>query len=167
MTYVVAFVGGLIGSLHCLGMCGGFPLALARSRAGSRPQILYNLGRVSSLLFLGVTSGALGATVLALGQPLPLRRILAAGAGLWMVAIGLERPGILPPVGVRLGAIVARGLGRPLRAAIALPSAATRGAVTTDVDDRDTRPNPSSSRPTSARGSLRWPEPVSSLGSIS
>ena len=29
MTWVVPFLGGLAGSLHCIGMCGGFPLALA------------------------------------------------------------------------------------------------------------------------------------------
>ena len=63
MTYVVAFAGGLLGSVHCLGMCGGFPLALARTRSGLRTQLLYNLGRLNSLLFVGVASGALGAAV--------------------------------------------------------------------------------------------------------
>ncbi|MBU6283754.1 sulfite exporter TauE/SafE family protein, partial [bacterium] len=44
MPLVVAFLGGLAGSLHCVGMCGGFPLALARG-ASPRPwarQLLYN-----------------------------------------------------------------------------------------------------------------------------
>ena len=71
-----------------------------------------------------MASGALGSAIVALGGPLPLQRILAAAAGISMVAIGLERLGLVAPVGVRMGAVVARGLGRPLRAAIALPSPA-------------------------------------------
>jgi sulfite exporter TauE/SafE len=35
LGYVLVFAGGVAGSLHCIGMCGGFPLALAGgARAG-------------------------------------------------------------------------------------------------------------------------------------
>jgi sulfite exporter TauE/SafE len=124
VTYAVALMGGLVGSLHCFGMCGGFPVALARARGGVAPQLLYNLGRLNSLLFVGAASGALGAALVASGPTLPLQRLLSALAGAWIALLGLERLGGIGPLGSGIGGTIARGLGRPLRAAMALRSAA-------------------------------------------
>ena len=53
MTLVAAFVFGLMGSAHCLGMCGGImsTLSFARSPSGSGlPSLLaYNSGRISAI----------------------------------------------------------------------------------------------------------------------
>ena len=50
MDYWTAFILGLVGSLHCAGMCG--PLALALPGAAATParfalgRVAYNLGRI-------------------------------------------------------------------------------------------------------------------------
>lgn len=58
------FVFGLLGSFHCVGMCGAIALALpgagqgrARYVAG---RVLYNLGRLSTYTLLGLLAGVLG-----------------------------------------------------------------------------------------------------------
>lgn len=55
---------GLVGSLHCVGMCGPIALALpyqngSRWRAASN-VLLYNLGRISIYALLGTVIGLLG-----------------------------------------------------------------------------------------------------------
>ena len=63
-TISIAFMLGLVGSLHCIGMCG--PLALAvpvpqnnlwRKAAGT---LVYNLGRMSTYAFMGLLLGLAG-----------------------------------------------------------------------------------------------------------
>lgn len=59
-----AFTMGLVGSLHCVGMCGPIALALpyqngSRWRAASN-VILYNIGRIFTYTFLGIIIGLLG-----------------------------------------------------------------------------------------------------------
>ena len=117
MTYVLIFFGGLAGSLHCVGMCGGFPLALAGAggRRNLRRQLLYNLGRLNTLLFIGAVSGAAGAAFVASGPIRLLERGLALLAGSFMIVVGLEMLGVLSQltaVGARLAqATVGRLLG--------------------------------------------------------
>jgi len=62
-----AFLLGLVGSLHCAGMCG--PLALALPPAGATTlgyftgRLAYNLGRVVTYCVLGLVFGLAGATL--------------------------------------------------------------------------------------------------------
>jgi uncharacterized protein len=66
-----ALVLGLVGSLHCAGMCG--PLALALPLAGSSRagflagRAAYNLGRILTYCLLGVVFGLVGQTLLLAG----------------------------------------------------------------------------------------------------
>ncbi|MGB3850414.1 MAG: sulfite exporter TauE/SafE family protein [Tunicatimonas sp.] len=59
-----AFAIGLLGSFHCLGMCGPIALALPVRGQASRRQWLgrlaYNLGRVATYTLLGGLFGLLG-----------------------------------------------------------------------------------------------------------
>lgn len=62
-----AFILGLVGSLHCVGMCGPLTLLLptdARSKtrflAG---RLVYNLGRISTYALLGILIGFVGEQV--------------------------------------------------------------------------------------------------------
>ena len=65
----LAFLAGMAGSTHCLGMCGGIVAAIAlRARdanPGTRRLILlaYNVGRISTYTILGILAGLLGATL--------------------------------------------------------------------------------------------------------
>lgn len=84
-AFVVGLVAGLATTPHCLGMCGGFPLHLARSsrhRTAVLRQLLFVTGKSFTYVFLGTLAASLGAIVfkntsLAAGAPY-LR--LAAGA---------------------------------------------------------------------------------------
>lgn len=59
-----ALLVGLLGSIHCLGMCG--PIALALPMKGKNPsqrmygRLLYNGGRILTYALLGLVMGSLG-----------------------------------------------------------------------------------------------------------
>lgn len=63
----IAFTMGLIGSLHCLGMCGPLALSLPIQQhslpAKVGGSLLYNLGRVTTYAIAGLLLGALGQTI--------------------------------------------------------------------------------------------------------
>ena len=71
MEFTTAFVLGLVGSLHCAGMCG--PLALALPPAGKTAtghaagRLAYNGGRIVTYCALGLLFGLLGKTLLLAG----------------------------------------------------------------------------------------------------
>ncbi len=67
-----AFLLGILGSFHCVGMCAPIALALPQVGAGARggeiwAATLYNLGRVVSYAAMGFIVGELGRGVLLLG----------------------------------------------------------------------------------------------------
>ncbi len=82
-----AFLIGLAGSLHCVGMCS--PLATAvtgLSRAAAINRLLYNGGRI-------LTYGILGAAVGAFGELAGLtdyQLLLSAGLGAILILLGLS-----------------------------------------------------------------------------
>ena len=66
MSYLAILTASLLGSLHCVGMCGGFAtLAGAREDGGqgSGPVFAYHGARVAAYILLGAIAGALGAEV--------------------------------------------------------------------------------------------------------
>ena len=95
-THALIFVAGIAGSMHCVGMCGGFACALApdpRGRAATiRRHLVYNGGRVFTYCFLGAVAGWIGGEVLTS----PAQRLLAIVSGALMVFIGLQFFGWLP-----------------------------------------------------------------------
>lgn len=62
-----AFFVGLVGSLHCIGMCGPIAIALPVPDSGNLSfftgRILYNLGRVVTYTFLGAILGIVGSKI--------------------------------------------------------------------------------------------------------
>ena len=48
--YLLPLLGGLAGSAHCLGMCGPFALAIAQGGQARTRTLLYNAGRLGTLL---------------------------------------------------------------------------------------------------------------------
>jgi len=81
MEIWTALVLGLVGSLHCLGMCG--PLALALPATGTTRfsfalgRLAYNLGRITTYVALGAGFGIVGQSFALFG----LQRWLSIGAG--------------------------------------------------------------------------------------
>jgi sulfite exporter TauE/SafE len=60
----MAFVMGLLGSFHCLGMCGHIAMALPMGHRNNSSRLwggaVYNLGRVFTYSFLGLILGLAG-----------------------------------------------------------------------------------------------------------
>lgn len=106
--YLAAFLVGLLGGIHCLGMCGGIVSALTfslpqnkRSHLGSLlPMLLaYNTGRISGYMLAGALAGGLGAALLAVGGLEDFRFFLQIVAALFMIALGLYLAGVWMGVG--------------------------------------------------------------------
>ena len=57
-----AFLAALVGSPHCLGMCGPFALACGRSVA---PSAAWHGGRITTYMVLGGLAGAFGSMLMA------------------------------------------------------------------------------------------------------
>lgn len=61
------FLVGLVGSLHCIGMCGPIAIALPVPDSSNisffTGRILYNLGRVVTYAFLGAILGLVGSKI--------------------------------------------------------------------------------------------------------
>jgi sulfite exporter TauE/SafE len=87
---LAALALGLLGSSHCLVMCGGISTALGMGSSGPRRHVLlllFQFGRIATYVLLGAGLGALLAAVATLNQVLlPALRILS---GLLLVAMGL------------------------------------------------------------------------------
>lgn len=87
---LLVFVIGLLGSAHCVGMCGGFVVALgAAQRGGSvhARQALYFAGKTATYAVFGLLAGVAGAAAgLALSG---FQGILGVVLGLVLVAVGL------------------------------------------------------------------------------
>lgn len=64
---VSGFIVGLMGSVHCLGMCGPIAMILPVSKTNGRKRILqiilYHLGRLLSYSLLGLFFGLLGQSI--------------------------------------------------------------------------------------------------------
>lgn len=64
-----AFVMGLAGSLHCIGMCGPLALSLPVSHNNDLSRItggfIYNSGRILSYAMMGLIFGSLGSLIIA------------------------------------------------------------------------------------------------------
>jgi len=89
-----AFGAGFLGSAHCLGMCSGISglFAAGATVASIKTQvplaIAYNLGRVLSYAFLGVTVAAVGGA--AVGAMPGLAGPVRLASGLLIVVVGLQ-----------------------------------------------------------------------------
>ena len=63
-----AFVMGLAGSLHCIGMCGPLALSLPVSHNNNLSRIsgglIYNSGRILSYSIMGLLFGSLGSLII-------------------------------------------------------------------------------------------------------
>ncbi len=121
------FTAGLASSWHCIGMCGGFPVMLAGRQKSLARQVVYNLVRVNTLVFIGALSGAVGASIVHLG-PLPLvERGLPIVAGVLMMIVGAEM------LGLGAGRGVLRRVGLPGGVAAAMSSALRSRSIAAPV----------------------------------
>lgn len=59
-----AFIIGLFGSLHCVGMCGPVMIAFMGSKQSKVGFTLYHLGRILAYVLIGFLLGLIGASVI-------------------------------------------------------------------------------------------------------
>lgn len=98
ISLAAAFVAGLVGSTHCLAMCGGFAGALGmRARANGKnvaaafsQMLVTQLGRVSSYAIAGALAGAVGATIDSLLELVHVAQALRVIAGLLLIAVAIR-----------------------------------------------------------------------------
>jgi len=88
---------GFMGSLHCIGMCGGLVTAVSMSRTNIwwSGLFIYQLGRVTTYAILGLLVGFSGVALSSFGGDV-LQRILAMVAGTLMITFALNLAGWLP-----------------------------------------------------------------------
>ena len=116
MILLTAIVLGLVGSLHCAGMCG--PLALALPMTGNSRatfvlgRVAYNLGRIVTYCLLGAAFGLVGQTLAFAGFQRWVS--IAAGSAILVGLFVSSRSTVSLPV-ARGVAWIKSGLGALLR----------------------------------------------------
>ncbi len=99
-SFVLGLGAGIAATPHCLGMCGGFPLHLARSSREGRVvlrQVLFVLGKTFTYVFLGTLAGALGLVLLRDTSAAGFAPHMRIFAGLITIFFGLLMLGIRLP----------------------------------------------------------------------
>jgi sulfite exporter TauE/SafE len=101
--YFVAFITGLVGGVHCIGMCGGIVsmLSLGQQPNAKKPSTYhhlplllgYNIGRIAAYISAGAIIGALGASLLSLAELDQAKQILSIIAAIFMFLLGLYLAG--------------------------------------------------------------------------
>lgn len=97
-SIIAVFLVGLLGGVHCLGMCGSIVgiLTAQLPKTGTRwPfHLAYNGGRLASYALAGALVGAIGQAGLLLRDVVPVQHLLFALSSLMLVALGLYLAGI-------------------------------------------------------------------------
>jgi len=94
----MAFMTGVLGTGHCIGMCGGLVGALSLSEAGRKGgwlfHLLYNTGRITTYTFIGAVVGWLGSALAYTDQFKVVTRSLLVGSDLFIILVGLGTAGL-------------------------------------------------------------------------
>nr|VFJ75233.1 MAG: hypothetical protein BECKFM1743C_GA0114222_108301 [Candidatus Kentron sp. FM]VFJ75580.1 MAG: hypothetical protein BECKFM1743A_GA0114220_108481 [Candidatus Kentron sp. FM]VFK21670.1 MAG: hypothetical protein BECKFM1743B_GA0114221_108051 [Candidatus Kentron sp. FM] len=99
-SYGLAFMMGLLGSAHCIGMCGalvsGSFLRLGPQARRLLPYLAYQLARVGIYTLIGIAAASAGRALVSTGIIGTAQGILQLVVGLVVVIIGLEISGLMP-----------------------------------------------------------------------
>jgi len=116
MELGLIFVTGVLVSLHCVGMCGGFValVSMSPSLSPSGPlgttgtaataswqrvilpqQLVFNAGRIASYTLLGAMAGTLGSFADLFSKTGRIQASLMVGAGVLMIGTGLALAGLM------------------------------------------------------------------------
>lgn len=97
----LVFLGGMLGSSHCVGMCGGFAAIIGLNTGtlsgNLRAQLVYSAGRLMSYGTLGAIAGFAGKRLVAAVPGMAnVPAILCLLAGLFLLREGLFATGLWP-----------------------------------------------------------------------
>ena len=89
MSLAAIFIASIIGSPHCVGMCGGF-VALYSSQASANriTHTLYHGARLCAYLALGVAAGLLGSGINSSSQLIGIQNASSLLLGIIMIGLG-------------------------------------------------------------------------------
>jgi uncharacterized protein len=99
------FLMGLLGTGHCLGMCGPLVFAFPGQAGGLKAHGLYHAGRILTYTAVGMVMGAIGQAVVFVAarsraNPLEwmagIQAVLALAAGVFMLGFAMSRIGLIP-----------------------------------------------------------------------
>jgi sulfite exporter TauE/SafE len=94
----MAFVTGLLGTGHCIGMCGGLVGALSLSEAGQKGgwlfHLLYNAGRITTYTIIGALVGWLGSALAYTDKFKAVTRSLLLSSDVFIILVGLGTAGL-------------------------------------------------------------------------
>ncbi len=111
-----AFLLGLAGGAHCLGMCGPLVTAYTEDRDGVVPHALFNAGRTVGYAAVGALLGGVGALAFDAAALSPygdrLRALAGLFAGGFILLVGVRYLLGRPPAGVGVGGLAGRVVGR-------------------------------------------------------
>ena len=97
--YLVAFITGLLGGVHCFGMCGSIvgALTLGSKNTSAKSAFIialgYNFGRITSYIIAGAIVAFIGSSLIELTGLQATQKILATISALFMIALGLYLAG--------------------------------------------------------------------------
>jgi sulfite exporter TauE/SafE len=107
ISLLSAFLIGIAGSVHCVGMCGGivsaFSFILPKQQSALPYMIFYNMGRISSYTIAGAITGYVGSILtIHLDTPLSILSLLSSVllllmglyiGGWWQILTVVEKAG--------------------------------------------------------------------------
>ncbi len=108
-----AFAIGFLGSLHCVGMCGGLVGAMTMSRPNIwwPGVITYQIGRLTTYIALGVIAGLIGSAFAHNTALAEAQGALSIFAGGLIIILALHIAGWLPDPFVRLSQGISKTTG--------------------------------------------------------
>lgn len=137
LTYLAAFLTGLLGGAHCVGMCGGIVAAMSLQAGGRQPfvfHVAYSVGRIASYTAAGALAGLIGSAAFLSDTLYPLQQGLYVLAQVVLILLGLYLAGLNQSVLLleRMGGVIWRRV-QPLLSRVmpirTLPQALTAGAL--------------------------------------
>lgn len=100
LDYTLAFMAGILGSGHCVGMCGSLVSAcfvrMGEAGRGMVPALAYHGARVTVYVLVGLLAAMLGLALVSTGIVGKAQGILQIVAGLVVIVLGLDILGWLP-----------------------------------------------------------------------
>lgn len=97
-SYLAAFMTGLLGSAHCLGMCGALVSGffMKNRDGGMRTYAAYHAARLAIYSLIGLVAAAIGTVLVASGGVGVAQGLLQILAGAIVILLGLDIAGLSP-----------------------------------------------------------------------
>lgn len=97
-SFAAVFLVGLLGGVHCLGMCGSIVGIFTTQVPKEAPRwpfhLAYSSGRIASYAVAGALVGAVGQAGLLMRDAVPMQHLLFALSSLMLIVLGMYLAGL-------------------------------------------------------------------------